>query len=980
MPNNNPISYKFVNVNDGVPPRDTPGSGFTPATGFWTPLGNITSHTRNGNVFTLNLAAQGPDLATALQISFLSATCLRVRFNPQPNFGYSVEPSFAVINRNFGPVNLTITQNDSQVLEIDTGAIQVVINLQPFQLQVFRQGQLIHSDLDQFNTQQFGNKPGYNIVYIPGQQVVANMKVYPSGAHYCGLGEKAGTSLLKEGFTYTQFNYDNFKYITGILPAGNSNDPGNPSQPLYCSIPLLLEVNPNPAAQAGVTVKPYAYGLFFDNPAQTYFNIGVNDYFPFQMAGKYYFGALFGDLDYYFMVGDGASDVLAQYTSLTGRPPMPPKYVFGYHQGAYGYYNRATLEAVASQYRASAFPIDGLHIDVDFQNNYRTFTHSTIKFPDAKGMFDNLHTDGFKCSTNLTPLLADDGTDSGNSRIDEFGKLTPFTQRDAIKQIGGLLSDTRNGGGINPKLFSGKVNYGQNFGRNPIMPPFEWPQGSPPFIGLGATGSYPDFGREDVRTVWGQNYQHLIQDLGMDMIWQDMTCPALDNNGVFTPKTFPLDLMMNNTVTSVRNAQMHNLYVLLLLDATWNGIKALRPERRNFIIARGGYAGMQRYAGLWTGDSASSWQFLQVTLPETLNLGLSGVPIAGADVGGFAEGPGATNPPRINPPQTAGQPFSLNARIEGNVADYELFTRWMHLGSFLPWYRNHYNGYTKQFQEPWAYGDPVPANCRAFVELRYRMLQIYYDLMFEATQSGMPIVRPLFMNDPDDPNVYSHLDDQFFVGRDFLVAPILTPGDPSNPQRPCTRGVYVPSKTSSWYAFKDNRAPLDAPVPGGSSFGWTATLSQVPIYVRAGAILPFRELEQWVGQLSQNPLTFNIYPGPDSNYRLYQDDGLTTENVSKQAFRLTTISHRKVAGGQEVHVLRTTDNYVPPEQYYFIAILGASTAPSSVTIAGAALPDVGGPTRLASSPVNAFYWNSSIQIAFVKVFDVSADISVTIIF
>ena len=204
------MAYEFVNVSPGNPPGNDPA--FTPATGFWTPLGNIASHNRTGNAFTLNLAAAGPSLATALQISFLSATCFRVRFNPKRNFDYSVETSFAVVNRTLGPVNLNIVRDDGMVLEIDTGTLQVVIHLQPFQLQVFRQGQLIHSDLDQFNTQQFGNKPGYNIVYIPGQQVVANFKFYPAGAHYCGLGEKAGQSFLKEGFTYTQFNYDNFKY------------------------------------------------------------------------------------------------------------------------------------------------------------------------------------------------------------------------------------------------------------------------------------------------------------------------------------------------------------------------------------------------------------------------------------------------------------------------------------------------------------------------------------------------------------------------------------------------------------------------------------------------------------------------------------------------------------------------------------------------------------------------------------------------
>src|SRR5258708_29690208 len=240
----------------------------------------------------------------------------------------------------------------------------------------------------------------------------------------------------------------------------------------------------------------------------------------------------------------------------------------------------------------------------------------------------------------------------------------------------------------------------------------------------------------------------------MAMIWQDMSCPAVKDEAPTPFKKLPLDLMVNNGVTYVPNAVAHNAYVLFLLMATWNGLNAMRPNVRNFIIARGGYAGLQRYAALWTGDSGSSWDFLQINLPEVLNLGLSGVPIAGCDIGGFAEDSGVVKGP---------------GNVKG-VCNYELLTRWMQLGSFLPWYRNHYNGYTKDFQEPYRYGDPVPTNCRKYLELRYRMLQLYYDAMYEWTQTGMPIARAVFLNDPDDTNVYSHLNDQFFVGRDFLVA------------------------------------------------------------------------------------------------------------------------------------------------------------------------------------------------------------------
>ena len=150
-----------------------------------------------------------------------------------------------------------------------------------------------------------------------------------------------------------------------------------------------------------------------------------------------------------------------------------------------------------------------------------------------------------------------------------------------------------------------------------------------------------------------------------------------------------------------------------------------------------------------------------------LNLGLSGVPISGSDVGGFATGPipdGTTTPSVVR-----------DGRVIGGVTDPELFVRWMQLGSFLPWFRNHYLGYDKEYQEVYAYGEPVTGICRRIIERRYRMLQLYYDAMYEWTRTGMPIARALFLNDPDDPAVYQHLDDQFFVGKDILVAPILFP-------------------------------------------------------------------------------------------------------------------------------------------------------------------------------------------------------------
>jgi alpha-glucosidase len=335
------------------------------------------------------------------------------------------------------------------------------------------------------------------------------------------------------------------------------------------------------------------------------------------------------------------------------------------------------------------------------------------------------------------------------------------------------------------------------------------------------------------------------------------------------------------------------------------------------------------------------------------------VPITGCDIGGFANGDGSE-----------GTFAPLNGQCAG-VTNYELLTRWMQLGSFLPWFRNHYDGYSKGFQEPYKYGDPVPANCRKYVQLRYTMMQIYYDAMYQATQTGIPVARPLFLNDPQDPQAYQYCNDQFFVGDHVLVAPVLTQGN-------YYRDVYLPAG-SDWYAFQNNQAPLLTPVGGGTLVqGYYADLTLVPVYVRAGAILPMQELEQYVGQLPTNPLTFNIYPGPGRSYQLYQDDGESTDYRSG-SYRLTTISHGTDGASQWVRVQRAHDQYAPPSPFYYVALLLApgQSPPNNLTVNGQAIANLGtnNSGALAKSTVNAFYFNSTINITFAKVFDTQSEMT-----
>lgn len=929
----------------------------------WTQFGAVTSclYDKADNIFTLTgtPATEGSP-APVLKIYLLGPYAFRVRFNTQND--YSMDGSFAVVSKNLGAFTPNVIQNDNVKLSVDLGGIRLDVPFSSFQVQVYMGGELISTDTAQ------------GLVYVSGGKgsAVADFKNYPANAYYFGAGEKGGSDLILNEGSLTFFNYDNFKYSGSayqffgdhsVVPGDTTPGPLNWMEPLYNSIPFLIEDNPNPLDANGVpTGKPYSYGILFDNESQSYFNFGASSNYAGNMYGKYYFGALYGEIDYYFMAGVDTPAVLKQYTTLVGAPALPPMWALGYHQGAYGYYDQDKVLTAINAYRANGIPIDGVHIDVDFQNNYRTFTASPMKFPNGGAdCFAALAKLGVKASTNITGIVT-------SQPLDESGQPSQYSVLNDGLAMKAFVMNVRaedNPAPANPLPFVTNENYGSNLGSNPFpSPPF--PPGQFP-TPLGTYGHYADLGQLAVREWWGMLYKPLL-DAGLEMVWQDMTDPATSTSisDSMPWKTLALNLMMFDPTSDglVPHAWIHNVFALNLISATYEGLVALRSasgvDKRPFIIARGGYAGVQRYAATWTGDSASSWQFLSILIPEILNFGLSGQPLSGADVGGFAA-------------ESDAPPVVQGGSAVGNITDPELLTRWTTMSAFFGWFRNHYDGYDKEYQEPFNYSEPVPSNCRKYIEIRYRLLQLFYDSLYEATQTGMPICRPLFLTDRSDPNVYQHLDDQFMVGADLLVAPVVTQGRTS-------RDVYLPA-TSSWYAYQDNVAPLVGPSPGGQTISWYVPLNIVPLYVRAGAIIPHRELEQYVGQLPQNPLTFDIYPGPDSVHELYLDDGIASQATTANRYRLTDLSQSQQIARfrvQTLRVRRTHDTFTPKEPFYYVAML-ATPAPVSVAVDGRALPVIQAATpeasaaQLAGSTVNAAYYNPNLQTTFAKVFDVSAD-------
>jgi len=985
--------------------------GFNPNAAFnpnvaenWYSFGNVTQclYDKADAVFTLtgtppaiNPAPVSPPPAPILKIFILGPSAFRVRFNTKGD--YSMDGSFAVVNKDLGGAGaVNILQNGGGKLSVELGTIRLDVLFAPFQVQVFLHEQMISTDTAQ------------GLIYVAGGpgEAVANFKIYPANANYFGAGEKGGADLRLNEAALTFFNYDNYRYFGQNLdhdppPKGDgfkrviplsqdTNDstvqpgPLNWSEPLYNSIPFLIEDNPNPLTAAGKpTGVPYSYGILFDNESQSYFNFGASSSYNGDMYGKYYFGALYGEIDYYFMAGDNTQQVLAQYSKLTGPAALAPMWALGYHQGCYGYYNQDKVVGAIQAYRNAHIPIDGMHIDVDFQNNYRTFTASQKKFPGLNGAntFTALAALGVKASTNITGIVT-------SQPLDEDGNPTPYSVLNDGLAMNAFVQNLRAEDPpetVSPGPFITNESYGCNEGTNP------YPSPGAPFdpgctnsncVALGTYGHYADLGQQAIRDWWGTLYKPLL-DAGLEMVWQDMTDPATQPSADDSApwKTLPLNVMMFDYTQNkmVPSAMIHNVFALNLISATHTGLLKLRAaagvDKRPFIIARGGFAGIHRYAASWTGDSASDWNFLSILIPEILNFGLSGQPMSGADVGGFATSSTSDYP--ANGTRPYGDPKIQNKQVVGGTTYPELLTRWTTLSAFIGWFRNHYDGYNKQFQEPYAYPDPYQSTCRKYIEIRYKLLQLFYDALYECTQNGLPICRPLFLTDRSDPNVYQpvNLNSQFMVGANLLIAPVVIPGS-------VNRDVYLPAG-SNWYAYMDAQAPLIGPNPGGGQpISWYVPIDVVPIYVRAGAILPRRELEQYVGELEQNPLTFEIYPGPASTYTLYLDDKVGLGYQTTGAYRLTTIAQSTVTAPtakRTVSITRTYDHYTPVEKFYFVSLLDA-TVPTSVSVNGVAVPNLtsGGDSAsaaaLTASDENAYYFNTSLRTVFVKIFDASANV------
>ena len=397
----------------------------------------------------------------------------------------------------------------------------------------------------------------FSLVEEEGHSLDGHMdyKVYvakdmPTDMYFYGLGERTG-SLNKKGYHYKNWNTD------------DPSPHGETFAQLYKSIPFLISLK---ASQA--------FGLFFDNTFESHFDMGKEN------SKYYYFAAVDGNLDYYFIYGPEISEVVSEYTSLTGRTQLPQLWSLGYQQCRWSYAPENRVMEIAKNFREKDIPCDTIYLDIDYMDGYRVFTWDNEKFRDPKAFIDKLSSMGFKVVTIIDPGVK---VDKGYKIYDEGIENGYFaTDKDGI-------------------VYKNKV----------------WPGDS----------VYPDFMNTKTREWWSNN-QKIMTDTGVAGIWNDMNEPASFNGPL------PDDVMFNNDGIDVMHKEIHNVYGHMMCDATYKGLKTA-TGKRPFVVTRACYAGTQKYSTIWTGDNQSTWEHLRMSLPMLMNLGLSGLAFCGTDVGGF---------------------------------------------------------------------------------------------------------------------------------------------------------------------------------------------------------------------------------------------------------------------------------------------------------------------------------------------------------
>ena len=566
------------------------------------------------------------------------------------------------------------------------------------------------------------------------------------------------------------------------------------------------------------------WGLYWENYSPTLFEDNAEGMSFTSEAGQ--------GIDYYFMYGGSADGVIAQMRYLTGDVPMFPLWTYGFWQSKERYKTAAETESIVDQYRALQVPLDGIIQDWQYWgSNYlwNAMDFLSEDFATGPQLIKNVHA---KHAHFMISIWASFGPQTQQFReLNEKGLLMPF--------------ETWPQSGISH-----------------IWPPvMKYPSG---------VKVYDAFSPEARAIYW--KYLKTLYDYGCDAWWMDSTDPDFFNprESDYAHKVY------GGTWRSQRNA-----FPLETVRGIYQSQRKDDRGKRIFIMTRSAFAGQQHYgSGLWSGDVASSWDMLRKQVPAGLSFTLTGNPNFNTDIGGFFCGSYNTQGPASAPK---------------NPQFQELYIRWMQYGLFCPVFRSHGADAPREIWQFGKKGEPVYDAIEQTIRLRYRLIPYLYSTAWQVTSNNESYLRPLFSDFATDRNVWD-MTDEFMFGKSILAAPVLDPqytqekviredamtgwdrkevrdkmddGRSIDWSAPKTVTKYLP-KGALWYDFWTGKQ-----YRGGQRLELSTSLNRVPMFVRAGSILPLGPEMQYTGEKPWDNLEIRLYPGADGTFTLYEDEGDT---------------------------------------------------------------------------------------------------------
>ncbi|XP_034250014.1 lysosomal alpha-glucosidase-like [Thrips palmi] len=530
-----------------------------------------------------------------------------------------------------------------------------------------------------------------------------------------------------------------------------------------------------------------------------------------------------GIMDFYWFMGDTPSKVTEQYLEVIGHPHMPPYWALGFHLCRFGYGSLDNTILVWNRTRAAGIPFDVQWNDLDYMDNNNDFTISP-KFSKLSEFVEMLHSIGM----HYIPLI-----DPGVSAGEKKGAYEPY---DYGLELGIFVADEKN------KPFVGKV----------------W---------NGISTVWPDFTNPKTVDYWRVMLEKLHSQVPFDGAWIDMNEPSNFYSGTrkgcpknslnyppYVPNVLGGQLFSKTICPSAKHYRgnhydLHNMYGISEAIITSFALVEIRNEKRPVTISRATFPGHGHYAAHWTGDVFSTWNDLKLSVAQTLNFNMFGIPFVGADICGF----------------------------NGNTT-VELCARWSQLGAFYPFSRNHNSDDTKE-QDPVILGPTVVTAAKNALEIRYSLLPYLYYLFYDSHVNGKTVARPLFYEFPEDENTHL-LETEFMWGSCLLIIPVLEEGK-------TTVEGYFPIGT--WYDLNSNKTLI---AKSALKKTMNAPLDLIPLFVRGGCILPTQAAKATTTESRKTPLTVRVYL--DANGRgqgsAYFDDGDYVYSIDEGKYSLVNFA------------------------------------------------------------------------------------------